>query len=68
MRGQGDPSVAADLYRSAVLSEVASMRREGVYVCFANIQTRMSAYNQEILWNTLWTLAREGRLSKESVA
>lgn len=60
--GRGDPAVAAGMYESAVLGEVAQMRREGVYVCFANIQRRMPEYNQEMLSATLWTLARAGRL------
>ncbi len=55
--------LAQDLYRSAILSVVGQMRREGVYVCFANIQKRMVEYNQDILNNTLWSLAREGLLA-----
>ncbi len=58
----GCARVASDLYRSAILAEVDRMRREGVFVCFANIQTRLAVYNQDILWNTLWSLAREGAL------
>lgn len=60
--GNGHTGIALDLYYSAVLAEVAVMRREGVYVCFANIQARMSAYNQEILSNLLWSMARIGAL------
>ncbi len=61
--GSGDLRVAHDLYRSAVLREVAIMRRECVYVCMTNVMMRMPNYNQTILWNTLWTLAREGALT-----
>jgi hypothetical protein len=52
-----------DLYRSDVLREVAAMKREGVYVCMANVIKRMPTCHQDILWSTLWSLAREGRLS-----
>jgi hypothetical protein len=61
--GRGDATIASDLYRSAILREVASMRHEGVYVCMANVMARMPTYHQEILWNTLWVLAHEGKLS-----
>ena len=59
----GDRGVAQDLYRSAALAEVARMRCEGVYVCIGNVLARMPECNQEMLSNTLWILAREGRLS-----
>ena len=61
--GHGDRSIAQDLYRSAALAEIARMRREGVYVCIGNALARMPTYNQEILNNTLWALACEGRLA-----
>jgi len=52
-----------DLYRSDVLREVAAMKREGVYVCMGNVIKRMPDCHQDILWGTLWALAREGKLS-----
>jgi hypothetical protein len=61
--GPGDLRVAHDLYRSAILREVAIMRREGIYVCMANVTTRMPNHNQEILWEALWMLALEGELA-----
>ena len=61
--GSGDRNVAQDLYRSAILREVTAMRREGVYVCMGNVMARMPTYHQDILWNTLWALALEGRLA-----
>lgn len=60
--GHGDLNIAQDMYRSAVLAEVARMRQEGIYVCFSNILARMPAYNQDMLNNTLWAIAREGLL------
>lgn len=61
--GPGDPSIAQDLYRTAILREIALMRGEGVYVCMANVMARMPSYNQGILGGTLWVLALEGQLS-----
>jgi hypothetical protein len=61
--GSGNFRVARDLYEIAVLREVVVMRREGVYVCFANIMARMPSYNQQILWDLCWTMALEGKLS-----
>lgn len=61
--GRGDAQIAQDLYRSAALREISIMRCEGVYVCIANVLARMPTYNQEMLSNTLWTLAREGKLA-----
>jgi hypothetical protein len=63
VKGPGYAPIAQDLYRSAALREISIMRREGVYVCMGNVMARMATYNQEILWNTLWALAREGGLS-----
>jgi hypothetical protein len=60
--GHGDANVASDLYASAILCEAATMRREGVYVCLANLQQRMPDYHQDMLSNTFWGLARSGRL------
>lgn len=61
--GRGDALIAQDLYRSAALREISIMRREGVYVCIGNVLARMPTYNQEMLSNTLWMLAREGKLA-----
>lgn len=60
--GLGDLRVANDLYEVAVLREVSIMRRESVYVCFGNIMARMPKYNQQILWDLLWAMARDGKL------
>lgn len=61
--GPGDLTIAQDLYRTAILGELALMRREGVYVSMGNVMSRMPSYNQEILWGTLWALTLEGKLS-----
>lgn len=60
MIGVGDRKVAADLYASAILTEAATMAREGMYVCLANIEKRLPAYNVEILRDVFWMIAREG--------
>ena len=61
--GPGERSIAQDLYRTAILQEIALMRREEVYVCMGNVMSRMPDYNQEILWGMLWVFALEGQLS-----
>ncbi len=61
--GKGERSVAADLYHSAILQEVDAMRRDGVYVCQANLQRRMLSYNQDMLVNTFWTMCRNGEIA-----
>lgn len=63
VNGIGCASIAQDLYRSAILQVVAELRREGVYVCMSNVIARMPSHNQDMLWNTLWVLAREGALA-----
>lgn len=61
--GPGDLSIAQDLYRIAILREISLMRREGLYVSMGNVMSRMPEYNQKILWEVLWALALEGKLS-----
>ncbi len=61
--GKGDRSVATDLYHTAILQEVDAMRREGIYVCQANIQSRMASYNQDMLANTFWTMCLNGEIA-----
>lgn len=58
--GHGDLIIAQDLYRGTALAEIQRMRAEGVYVCIGNVLARMSSYNQDMLNNTLWAIAREG--------
>ena len=60
--GKGDPSVAASLYESEVRRVASTLRREGVYVCHANIISRMPGYNSEILNDILWSLSLRGQL------
>lgn len=62
LQGFGERSVAASLYETEVRRVAADLRREGVYVCHANIIARMSGYNQEILNNVLWSLSLGGHL------
>jgi hypothetical protein len=61
-QGHGNHNVAASLYASEALRVASSLRREGVYVCHANIIARMSNYNLEILNNVLWSLSIGGQL------
>lgn len=63
MTGPGDPSIAQDLYRTAIFGEVALMWCKEVYVSMDNLMSRMPSYNQEILWIALWGLMLEGKLS-----
>jgi hypothetical protein len=58
--GVGELSVAQSLYETAILQECAVMRREGVYVCLANLQSRMPKFNPEVLSAAFWSLARTG--------
>jgi hypothetical protein len=60
--GQGDRRIASDLYEGAILNEVATMRREGVFVCLGHLQLRMGTYNQEMLVNTFWALCIQGKI------
>jgi hypothetical protein len=60
--GHGDPSIAHGLYEVEACRQAAIIRAEGGYVCFAAIMARMPTHNQDILWNVLWTIARNGGL------
>jgi hypothetical protein len=60
--GHGDMTVATDLYRSAALFTIGSMRRSGEFVCIGNVLARMPEYNRDMLNDTLWSLAIEGAL------
>ena len=60
--GHGHTGCAQSLYETAILQECAVMRREGVYVCLANIQIRMPNYNADILSDAFWNLAQHGQL------
>lgn len=60
--GHGDANVASDLYASAILSEIAIMRRQGAYVCLANLQKRLASYNQEMLSGTFFALCLSGEV------
>lgn len=60
--GCGDIACAQSLYETAILQECAAMRRDGVYVCLANLQARMPSYTASILLDAFWNLARNGAL------
>jgi hypothetical protein len=58
--GHGDPTLALSMYEGAILNEKRVMEREGVFFCLANLAARMKDYNQEILNNVFWSMARSG--------
>lgn len=62
MIGHGDPRVAISLYSTAILVQVADMRRQSEYVCFSNLSRRMPDYNVAILKEAFYDLALSGQL------